>query len=357
MRRPCLSTPPGSLCSPGQIRALLLACILLLCAPACKEISGRTEIKLGHGLDVSHTVHLAMVHMAEKVAEKSGGQLTIQIYPNAQLGSERECLELLQIGSLGMTKVSAAVMESFSPTYKVLSLPYIFKDKEHHFRVLDGPIGQELLRDGEQFWLRGLCFYDAGSRSFYTVNKAVESPRDLKGLKIRVQPSPTAVSMVNSLGATATPISWGELYTALQQGVVDGAENNPPSFYLSRHYEVSRHYILNEHTMVPDVLLISTRVWNSLSAREQAWLQEAVQESLALQRILWEKAELEALEAVKKAGVQVSIPDKEPFASMVTPMYESYKNEPAVYDLIRRIQAEAAPTKTTGAASQDPLSP
>lgn len=314
-------------------------CALILLTPSCREISQTKEIKLGHTLDTTHPVHMAMVFMAEKVKEKSGGKLELEIYPNAQLGNERESVELLQIGSLGMTKISAAVMESFSPNFKVLSLPYIFKDNEHYYRVLDGQIGKDLLSEGEQFWLKGLAFYDAGSRSFYSVKKPINEPKDLAGMKIRVQASPTAISMVNIFGGSATPISWGELYTALQQGVVDGAENNPPSFYLSRHYEISKYYSLNEHTMVPDVLLISTRVWNSLSSQEQQWLQEAVDESLVVQRKLWNEAVEEALAEIKKAGVEVTRPDKEPFARLVEPMYETFRSEPQVYDFIERIQA------------------
>lgn len=305
---------------------------------SCQEATRTKEIKLAHGLDVTHSVHEAMEYMAKRVAEKSDGKLTVEIYPNAQLGSERECLELLQIGSLGMTKVSAAVMESFSPNFKVFSLPYIFKDKEHYYQVLEGEIGQALLTEGERYWLRGLCYYDAGSRSFYTASRPINEPKDLSGLKIRVQASNTAINMVQAFGGSATPISWGELYTALQQGVVDGAENNPPSFYLSRHYEVCKYYSLNEHTIVPDILLISTHVWNELTPQEQQWLQEAVDESLVVQRKLWDEAEQEALEAVKEAGVIVTTPDKEPFARLVEPLYESYKNEPEVYSLIQQIK-------------------
>lgn len=319
---------------------ILASCLLLLLSTiSCGKISDTKEIKLAHALEVTHPVHIAMLVMADKVKEKSGGKLVMEIYPNSQLGSERECLELLQIGSLGMTKVSAAVMESFSPNFKVLSLPYIFKDKEHYFNVLEGDIGEELLTEGEKYWLRGLTYYDAGSRSFYSTNKPIDEPQDLKSMKIRVQPSPTAISMVNRFGGAATPISWGELYTALQQGVVDGAENNSPSFYLSRHYEVSKYYSLNEHTMVPDILLISSKIWNDLSPQEQKWVQEAADESAVVQRVLWKEAEEDALAAVKAAGVIVSTPDKEPFAKMVEPMYETYRNEPEVYSLIQRIRA------------------
>src|SRR5690606_1444948 len=187
----------------------------------------------------------------------------IDVYPNQQLGSERQCLELLQIGSLGMTKVSAAVMENFSPNMKVFGLPYLFKNRAQTFRVLDGPIGKELLDGGEKYWLKGLGYYDAGSRSFYTVKSPIEKPDDLKGLKIRVMESVTAMNMIKSMGGAPTPISSGELYTALQQGVVDGAENNPPTFYLSREYEVCKYFSLDEHTTIPDVLIMSTHLWNS----------------------------------------------------------------------------------------------
>ncbi len=320
---------------------LLRLCLfgLLLPLASCKEISEKREVKLAHSLDTSHPVHHAMLFMAERVKEKSGGKLTLEVYPNAQLGSERECLELLQIGSIGMTKVSAAVMESFSPDFKVLSIPYIFKDKEHYYRVLDGSIGQDLLTKGEKYWLRGLAYYDAGSRSFYSVNKPIDEPGDLQGMKIRVQDSPTAINMVRSFGGAATPISWGELYTALQQGVVDGAENNSPSFYLSRHYEVCKYYSLNEHTMVPDILLISTIVWDRLTPQEQQWIEEAAEESVVVQRKLWAEAEAEALEAVIKAGVTVSTPPKEPFAEKVEQMYEAFKDEPVIYSIMQKIQA------------------
>ena len=270
--------------------------------------------------------------------KNSKGKLKLQIYPNQQLGSERQCLELLQIGSLDMTKVSAAVMENFSPDMKVFGLPFLFRDRAHTFSVLDGNIGKELLDGGQKYWLKGLGYYDAGSRSFYTKEKPVESPKDLEGLKIRVMESVTAMNMVSSLGGSPTPISYGELYTALQQGVVDGAENNPPSFYLSRHYEVCKFYSLNEHTTIPDVLIISTHLWESLSKEEQAWLQAAADASVKYQRELWAKSEMEALEAVKKAGVTVGKPDKSIFKNKGESIYESYKDDKEIYSLIKRIQ-------------------
>ncbi len=305
---------------------------------SCKQQHQGTVLKLAHGLDPSHPVHEAMVYMADRCKEISDGALSIDIYPSGQLGSEQQCVELLQIGSLAITKVSAAVMESFTENFKVLGLPYVFRSKEHSFNVLDGEIGDELLLSTEPFWIRGLCFYDAGSRSFYTIDKPVNHPDDLKGLKIRVMKSITAMEMVKAQGGSPTPISWGELYTALQSGVVDGAENNPPSFYTSHHYEVCKYYSLNEHTMVPDVLIISLKVWKKLSDQEKEWLQQAADESVVVQRKLWAKSELESLEIVKEAGVTITYPDKEPFAEKVQELLESYRDDEKIYDLITRIR-------------------
>lgn len=304
----------------------------------CADISETTSLKLAHGLDVNHPVHKAMEYMAKRVAEKSDGKFEIEIYPSQQLGTERQCLELLQIGSLGMTKVSAAVMENFAPNIQVFSLPYIFRDRQHNYDVLDGEIGKDLLIQSEKYWLRGLTYFDAGYRSFYS-KTPIRTPADLKNKKIRVQESITAMNLVRSLGAAPTPISWGELYTALQQGVVDGAENNSPSFYTSRHYEVCKYYTLNEHTAVPDILVIGTVAWNRLSEQEQKWLQEAADEAKIYERKLWQEAEEEALKAVVAAGVEIIRPDKSLFAAETKSIFESYKDKPEQYKLIQAIQA------------------
>ncbi|MBD3414235.1 MAG: DctP family TRAP transporter solute-binding subunit [Candidatus Aminicenantes bacterium] len=282
-------------------------------------------LKLAHVLDTSHPVHKAMTFMADKVSQYSDGQLRIDIYPSGQLGQERELIELLQIGSLAMTKVSTAPLESFIPEMKVLGIPYIFRDEAHRWEVLTGSIGQSLLLSGERCFLRGLCFYDAGSRSFYTKNIPIHTPSDLNGLKIRVMKSATSVNMVKALGGSPTPISWGELYTALQQGVVDGAENNPPSFYLSHHYEVCQYYTLDEHTCVPDILLISTSVWSDLNSQEQKWLQKAAEESVDYQRELWKKATQTALQEVQKSGVEIIYPDKTAFVQAAEKMHNKYR--------------------------------
>lgn len=306
---------------------------------SCVGPTDERELKLAHGLPTDHPVHEAMMFMAQRANELSEGKLTIDVYPSGQLGSEQQCVELVQIGSLAITKVSAAVMESFAEEYKVFGLPYIFRSKDHLFTVMDGDIGKDLLLSTKDKWIRGLTYYDAGARSFYTKSTPITHPDDLKGLKIRVMRSITAMEMVKALGGSATPISWGELYTALQSGVVDGAENNPPSLYTSRHYEVCKYYSLDEHTTIPDVLVISQFVWDKLTDKEKEWIQQAADESAVLERRLWAESEKESLEEVQKAGVKINYPDKEPFIEKVQPLLESYRSNEAIYSYIQRIKA------------------
>lgn len=321
-------------------RLIKIVCLItLLSIFSCTGTSEKKELKLAHALQVNHPVHQAMEHLARRLGELSEGKLKIKVYPAEQLGSEQQCVELLQIGSLAMTKVSAAVLESFIDDYKVFGLPYLFKSKEHIFKILDGEIGKELLLSTEHKWIRGLCYYDAGSRSFYTKSKSINHPDDLSGMKMRVQPSITAVEMTRALGGSATPISYGELYTALQSGVVDGAENSPTSLYISRHYEVCKFFSLDEHTTIPDILVISKVIWDKLSPQEQLWVQQAADESALLQRELWAKSEIESIVKLQNAGVLINYPEKEPFILKVQSLLESYENNPVIYSYIKRIQA------------------
>ncbi len=322
-----------------QILRISLGMVLVCALVACDVNTDIKTIKLAHGLDVSHPVHKGMVFMAEELERVSKGKMIMDIYPSGQLGSERQLLELLQIGSLDITKVSASAVENFVPNMKVLGLPYLFRDEDHQWKVLLGDVGEELLADGANYWLRGLCFYDAGSRSFYTKERPIRSPDDLKGQKIRVMNSQTALQMVKAMGGAPTPIAYGELYTALQQGVVDGAENNPPSFYTSHHYEVCKYYSIDQHTSVPDVLFISTHTYHKLTDQQKTWLKAAVDASVPEQRRLWKEAVEEAMAAVTEAGVEIIHPDKAPFAEKVADIFESYKDETEVYNLIQRIQA------------------
>lgn len=320
------------------VRFLLLTPVFLF-LPSCQQGEDVTALKLAHGLDQNHPVHKSMVYMGERVYEKSGGRMRIDIYPSAQLGSERENAEMLQIGSLAITKVSSAIMEGFAPTYRIFGLPFMFTSREHYHRLLDGEIGREILLGTEDIWLRGLTFYDAGSRSFYTKDRPIEHPDDLRGMKIRVMESPSAVNMIRAFGGSPTPISYGELYTALQGGVVDGAENNPPTFYLSRHFETSNYFSLTEHASIPDVLLISTKIWGTLSEQEQQWLQEAADESALYQRQLWLESEIHSLKRVEEEGVTIVYPDKQPFIDLSESIYESFRQDDQLYDMIERIRA------------------
>lgn len=316
-----------SLQGSAQKHLPLYFCLLLcVCLASCGLSDNKTTLNIAHGLDTKHPVHLAMVYFGEELERQSNGAMRLQIYPSGQLGTERELIELLQIGSLAMTKISASSLEAFVPEMRVFSLPYLFANNDHYWRTLNSDLGKSLLDAGLPYRIKGLGYYDAGSRSFYATHAPIYSPADLTGIKIRVMSSQSAVSMVQTMGGSATPVSWGELYTALQQGVVDGAENNPPSFYLSKHFEVSKFYTLDEHTAIPDIVIISAHVWRSLTAQQQAWVQAAMDASVIYQRKLWSEATAEALAAVAAAGVEVIQPDKKPFQESVKSLIDQQRN-------------------------------
>jgi tripartite ATP-independent transporter DctP family solute receptor len=218
----------------------------------------------------------------------------------------------------------------------LFGVPYVFRDEGHFWRVAEGEIGQRLLMAGRERGLVGLCFYDAGARSFYTISRPIRTPEDLRGLKIRVQSSVTAMNMVETLGGLPTPIAWGELYTALQQRMIDGAENNPPSLLTSRQYEVARHYSLDEHTRTPDILLISAKTWESLSEQERGWVRQAAAESSAYQRELWRMETERCMQALRDAGVTIHEVDKAAFARAVEPMMANFS--PEIRQLIEQVK-------------------
>jgi len=317
---------------------IYLSILMMLSSSSCQELSDSKVAYLAHTLPVSHPVHQGMEVFAEELTQISNGKLTVKIFPDAQLGTEREVLELLQIGSIAMTKVSAAAMANFAPAYKVMGVPYLFRDKEHLFRVLEGQTGEEILAAGSEFLLRGLCFYDAGSRSFYTKNKPIKTPDDLDGLKIRVMNHQMSVDMVNEMGGSATPMAYGELYTALQQGVVDGAENNPPSFVTSGHYEVCKYYTLDEHSSIPDVLVIGTKYWDTLSKEEQNWMKAAAKVSSKAQKEFWQKNVEECMVKLKAANVEIFKPEKSPFAEKTKSVLEAFTKDSEMKKLVQEIQ-------------------
>ncbi|MDT0602517.1 TRAP transporter substrate-binding protein [Thalassotalea castellviae] len=314
-----------------KVGTLLISLSLL----SCNIKNEKTTLTLGHTHDTRHVVHVAMEYMADRIEHYSEGRMEMVIYPGAQLGTEREMIELLQIGSLSMTKVSASPLEGFVPEMQVFGIPYLMRDRNHFWRVLNSDIGQDLLKKVEKVRLKGMGYFDAGSRSFYTTEGPINTPDDLIGKKIRVLNSPTAVAAVKALGGAATPIAWGELYAALQQGVVDGAENNPPSYFISRHYEIAKFYSLDEHTFVPDVILASLPVWQALSSEQQGWLTAAMSDAVEHQKLLWQKASDEAMLAVEKAGTTIVYPDKAAFQAKMVDFHASFAESPVAEQIIQ----------------------
>jgi tripartite ATP-independent transporter DctP family solute receptor len=318
---------------------LLTAAALIPAIRSARVGTGQHKIvlKLGHALAPSHAVHISMEYMARRLGELSGGSVELQVFGGAQLGTEPETIEQLQRGALAMVKTSAAAMEGFVPDMAVYSMPYLFRDDDHYWKTLLGDVGAEILQAGENQGVIGICYYDSGSRSFYTLNKPILKPEDVREMKLRVLPSKTAHDMITTLGGGPTPIPFGELYTALQQGMIDGAENNPPSLFTSRHYEVAKHYSLDEHTRVPDVVIFSKTIWDGLDPQVQRWITEAANDSVTFQRKLWREQTEEALREVQKAGVTIYNPDKAAFAAAMAPMYERVEGT-RVGELARRIR-------------------
>jgi len=315
---------------------LLLLCFILF---SCSVVSDTKVLYFAHSLPTSHPVHKGILDMQSILNEKSGGKLQIKVFPDGQLGSEREVLELLQIGSIAITKVSASALSNFAPEYQVTVVPYLFRDGEHLWRNLEGEVGEQLLSSGSEYLLRGLCFYDAGARSFYTKEKPINAPDDLTGLKLRVQNDQMSVAMANTLGASATPMAFSELYTALQQNVVDGAENNIPSFVTSNHFEVCKYYTFDEHTMIPDVVIIGTKFWDKLTEEEKQWLSASSKESVINQKRYWKETIAEQMEMLRKKGVQFTYPDKTPFQTKSKPVMENLMKDPKMKAIIDKINA------------------
>jgi len=328
----------------GFLIGLAVASVLFaMLRPGAGGEAETRHLKVAHSQPENHPIHLGLEHFAERAAYYSSGRLQLTLFPNGQLGSETQTLEQLQSGTLDAAKVGGAALGSFIPVAKVFSLPYLFRDSEHYWTVLNGEIGRDLLDAlaitgaGNPSGFRGLTFYDAGSRNFYT-QRPIRSPEDLQGLKIRVVNDPVAIDMVKAFGASPTPISWGELYTALQQGVVDGAENNPPSFVSSNHFEVCKEFTFDHHSRVPDVLLISENSWQTLSDQEKEWLRKAAADSTAFQREQWKAGVAEAIEIMTAEGVTMHEVDIEPFMEATAPVREKYATG-EIQTIVERIES------------------
>lgn len=308
--------------------------------------SAKTTLKLNHNNDKTHPVHISMQKMADEVKELTNGEVVIRVYPNSQLGTQRESIELLQAGSLDMAKSNASEMESFEPSYGAFNIPYLFHNVDHYYAALKDPdVGQKILDASKGKGFLGLTYYDGGARSFYA-NKVIKTPEDLKGLKVRVQPSPSAVRMMELLGGSATPLAYGELYTALQQKVVDAAENNETALTLARHGEVSKIFSQDEHTMIPDVLLISEKTWAKLTPEQQQAVKKAADNSMMSHKDLWAKMIAEEKEKAKaQMGVEFVTVEKQPFIDATKPMKDEAKANPVIGSLVEKIDSLAPAAK------------
>ncbi len=265
---------------------------------------------------------------ARLVAEKTDGAIKIEVKNNGVLGAENDVVEQAKVGIIEFVRVSTSPVISVYRPISVLNMPYLFRDSAHMWKVLDGAIGRQFLENMSSVGLVGLTYFDAGSRNFYTRKKCLE-PKDFKGLKLRVQPNSMVAAVVDALGAIPTPMNMGDIYSALQTGVIDGAENNIPSWYTWKHYEVAPYFLADGHARLPEVLMVSKKFWDTLAEDEKLALREAAEEAKDFQIKAWNKAEADQLAAVKKTGATVSQADIAAFQAVCAPIY----NDPKYADL------------------------
>ena len=290
-----------------------------------------------HAIDYPTTQGL--VKIKEIIERETGGRIRVLVRPSAQLGSEKETIELTQMGIIDINRVSCSPMAEFAPEYAVFSLPYMFRDYAHQWAVLDGPIGQRMLAKLEPRRLIGLTYYDSGARSFYNKLKKIETPADLKGLKIRVQKNEVMIDLVKALGGSPDPIAFEEVYSAIQTGRIDGAENNYPSYYTTSHFEVAKEYTLDAHSRIPEIVLFSKKTWDALDDETQNIIRAAAKTSEAHQKKLWKDMVREAEKAVRAAGCKIYDPtpeQKKLFEQKVQPLYKKYGAD--FGDLIQEIK-------------------
>ena len=324
-------------------------CAVLLCSLAACGGPGSTgevnadgekafHLRLAHNLSEDHAVHIAMTAWAEAVKEKSNGSISIQIFPNGTLGSETDCITIMRAGGLDMTKVSAATLGNFENDWNALSVPYVFNDKEHYYNVMDGEIAQDMYMLTEDSGFIGLTWLDSGSRSFYTAKTPVRTPADLKGLKIRTMDSQMAIDMMNALGGSATVMGYSEIYTGMQQGNVDGAENNVTA--LRDHSDVTQYYCFDEHTRIPDIIVLSKTVWDQMSDNQKQILKDTAADMTDNYKQAWADFENEVLEMAQKNNVElIRDVDMAAFQAACQPIYEKLKtDDPGVYSFVERIQ-------------------
>jgi tripartite ATP-independent transporter DctP family solute receptor len=282
----------------------------------------------------------AVKYMGDLLKERTDGRICVEVFHSAQLGEEKDTIEQTKFGVIDLNRVSMGPFNNIVEETKVVSLPYIFKGVEHMHHVVDGPIGDDILKGFESEGFIGLTYYDGGARSFYNKVKPIKSMDDLKGMKIRVIQSDIFVDMMTALGANATPLPYGEVYSSIQTGVIDGAENNWPSYESSGHYEVAPNYTLDQHLIVPEVLVMSKVSWDKLSPEDQALVKQAAKDSTPKMRELWAAREKVSEEKVRAAGVNVVTDiDKAPFMAAMDAVYEKHVTSDKLKDLVKRIRA------------------
>lgn len=294
-------------------------------------------LTLAHGLSETHTVHIAMVEFAEQVEEKTDGRIKVQIFPNGQLGSENENMEQLMAGVLAMTKVSAPGLATYNESYHTFGLPYIFDDTEDFYHVMDSDEMQNFFLSSADDGFVTLTYYTSGARSFYTKDRAIRTPEDLKGLKIRVQDMKSQTDMLTALGGIPVAMSYGDVYTSLQTGIIDGTENNETALTTGKHGEICKVFSTDEHAMIPDVMVMSAKVWKTISPDDQQIILEAAHASTESHKIAWDAAIDEAIEEASAAmGVEfVNDVDKEVFREATSGMIDEYCEQyPGVQELL-----------------------
>jgi len=303
--------------------------------------SDKTVLKASDVHPEGYPTVQAVEDLGKKLEAATGGRLSVQMYASMQLGGEKEAIEQAQIGAIQFARVSVGALGPVVDDINVFNLPFAFRNVAHMHSVVDGPIGQELLDKvtaNPTANLVGLCWMDAGARNFYDTKHPIKSIADLKGLKIRVIGNPIFVDMANALGANGVAMGYDQVFSALQTGVIDGAENNPPSFVFDNHYQIAKFYSLTQHLIVPEVLVFAKRSWDQLSKDDQALLKNLSREAQTDARVLWNKKEADAFERMKAANIEVDeIADKQAFRDAVKPVWDKYGSKYA--DLIKRIEA------------------
>jgi tripartite ATP-independent transporter DctP family solute receptor len=280
---------------------------------------------------------VALKSMSQSLEKMSGGKFKMKVFNKGALGTEKETIDQVKIGALDMVRVNVAPMNGVCPMTMVPTMPFLFHSVEHMRKSLDGAIGDEILGSCEAQGFVGLAFYDSGARSIYA-KKPIKTVADVKGLKIRVQQSDLWVALVNAMGANATPMSYGEVYTGLKTGLIDAAENNIPSFDTAKHVEAVKYYSKTEHSMAPEILLMSKVVWDKLSKSEQDMVRQAAKESVKVEREKWDEQEAKSLANVKAAGAIIGDVDKRSFQAVMQPVYEKFITTPDMKRLVKAIQ-------------------